>query len=51
MDLLLLTQYFDMLKDVGASGAAGKTLFLAHAPSSVSELQKSMDTGLMSNLK
>ena len=51
MDLLLLTQYFDMLKDVGASGVSGKTLFLPHAPSSVAELQKSMQSGLMENLK
>lgn len=51
MDLLLLTQYFDMLKDVGASGGGGKTLFLPHAPSSVGELQKSMQNGLMGNLK
>merc|ERR1712159_706263 len=35
MDLLLLTQYFDMLKDVGSSGSGGKTLFLPHAPSAV----------------
>lgn len=51
MDLLLLTQYFDMLKDVGSSGGGGKTLFLPHAPSSVGELQKSMQSGLMGNLK
>jgi len=51
MDLLLLTQYFDMLKDVGSSGNTGKTLFLPHAPSSVGELQKSMQSGLMGNLK
>jgi hypothetical protein len=40
-----------MLKDVGASGVSGKTLFLPHAPSSVAELQKSMQSGLMENLK
>jgi len=51
VDLLLLTQYFDMLKDVGASGAGGKTLFLPHAPSSVGDLQKAMQSGLMGNLK
>ena len=39
MDLLLLTQYFDMLKDVGSSGSGGKTLFLPHAPSAVGDLQ------------
>lgn len=50
MDLLLLTQYFDMLKEVGANGQ-GKTLFLPHAPSSVAELQKSLSIGLMGGLK
>jgi len=38
-----------MLKDVGSSGN-GKTLFLPHAPSSVGELQKSLQLGLMENL-
>merc|ERR1740116_701302 len=42
MDLLLLTQYFDMLKDVGSSGSGGKTLFLPHAPSAVGDLQDSL---------
>mmetsp|Transcript_15953 Transcript_15953/g.53807 ORF Transcript_15953/g.53807 Transcript_15953/m.53807 type:complete len:127 (+) Transcript_15953:70-450(+) len=46
MDLLLLTQYFDMLKDIGQSNAP-KTLFLPHAPSSVGDLQKSLQNGLM----
>ena len=40
MDLLLLTQYFDMLKDVGSSGSGGKTLFLPHAPSAVGDLRQ-----------
>lgn len=50
MDLLLLTQYFDALRDIGTSGGA-KTLFLPHAPSSVSSLQAGLRSGLMSNLK
>ena len=50
MDLLLLTQYFDMLKDVGSSGTGGKTLFLPHAPSAVGELQDSLRDGLMGSL-
>jgi len=50
MDLLLLTQYFDMLKDVGSSGSGGKTLFLPHAPSAVGDLQDSLKNGLMGSL-
>jgi len=49
MDLLLLTQYFDMLKDVGSNKGASKTLFLPHGPSSVNELQRKM-AGMMSNM-
>ena len=49
MDLLLLTQYFDMLKDVGQHGA-GKTLFLAHSPDSVAELQDKLHSGIMKSM-
>jgi len=49
MDLLLLTQYFDMLKDVGQHGA-GKTLFLSHSPDSVTELQDKLHSGIMKNM-
>ena len=41
---------FDALRDIGTSGGA-KTLFLPHAPSSVSSLQAGLRSGLMSNLK
>ena len=49
MDLLLLTQYFDMLKDVGQHGA-GKTLFLSHAPDSVTQLQEKLHSGIMKHM-
>ena len=49
MDLLLLTQYFDMLRDVGANGSSGKTLFLGHSPSTVNELQRDL-SGLMETM-
>eukprot|EP00633_Aureoumbra_lagunensis_P003760 CAMPEP_0197285308 /NCGR_PEP_ID=MMETSP0890-20130614/524_1 /TAXON_ID=44058 ORGANISM="Aureoumbra lagunensis, Strain CCMP1510" /NCGR_SAMPLE_ID=MMETSP0890 /ASSEMBLY_ACC=CAM_ASM_000533 /LENGTH=148 /DNA_ID=CAMNT_0042752661 /DNA_START=461 /DNA_END=907 /DNA_ORIENTATION=+ len=49
MDLLLVTQYFDMLKDVGATN--NNTLFLPHAPQSVADLQNSLKSGLMQNLQ
>ncbi len=46
MDLLLLTQYFDMLRDVGQSSRAA-TVFLPHAPQSVAALQSAMRDGFM----
>ncbi|CAN0476174.1 unnamed protein product, partial [Hapterophycus canaliculatus] len=46
MDLLLLTQYFDMLRDVGQSSRAA-TVFLPHAPQSVAALQGAMRDGFM----
>mmetsp|Transcript_18252 Transcript_18252/g.55947 ORF Transcript_18252/g.55947 Transcript_18252/m.55947 type:complete len:285 (+) Transcript_18252:53-907(+) len=49
MDLLLVTQYFDMLKDIGATN--NNTLFLPHAPQSVTDLQAALKVGIMHNLK
>ncbi|CAM9777613.1 unnamed protein product [Ascophyllum nodosum] len=46
MDLLLLTQYFDMLRDVGQSSGSS-TVFLPHAPQSVEALQSAMRNGFM----
>jgi len=43
MDLLLLTQYFDMLKDVGHKSTAGSTLFLPHGPDSVNRLRSQLN--------
>ena len=43
MDLLLLTQYFDLLRDVGAD-----TLFLNHEPGAVVDLQAQVRMGFMS---
>ena len=49
MDLLLLTQYFDTLKDIGASNGR-KTLFLQHGPQAVADLQQTLQKGLMTNM-
>ena len=38
MDLLLMTQYFDMIKDIG-SKKAGSTIFLPHGPHAVEKLR------------
>mmetsp|Transcript_5550 Transcript_5550/g.7212 ORF Transcript_5550/g.7212 Transcript_5550/m.7212 type:complete len:256 (-) Transcript_5550:154-921(-) len=50
MDLLLLTQYFDTIKDIG-NNPGRKTLFLNHGPSAVSQLQATLRDGLMNGTK
>lgn len=49
MDLLLVTQYFDMLKEVGNSNS--NTLFLPHAPQAVADLQNALKNNVMENVK
>lgn len=44
MDLLLLTQYFDMIKDLGGKNKANSTLFLPHGPHAVKELRTDLRT-------
>mmetsp|Transcript_26693 Transcript_26693/g.55718 ORF Transcript_26693/g.55718 Transcript_26693/m.55718 type:complete len:283 (+) Transcript_26693:34-882(+) len=46
MDLLLLTQYFDLLRDVGAN-----TIFMQHEPDAVSNLQGQVNKGFMAKPK
>lgn len=50
MDLLLVTQYFDMLRDVSARGGGGNTVFLPHGPDSVSNLRADLRKGFMEGL-
>lgn len=38
MELLLLTQYFDMVRDVGQA-SKGSTLFMTHSPSAVNKVR------------
>ena len=42
MDLLLLTQYFDMIKDIGVKNKTGTTLFLPHGPHSIKDLREEL---------
>jgi len=49
MDLLLVTQYFDMLKDLSKTGK-GNTIFLPHGPNSVNQLRVDLQKGFMSGL-
>jgi len=46
MDVLLMTQYFDMLKIMGTQGAGG-TLFLPHGPHSIHTLRKQLETSFV----
>jgi len=51
MDLLLLTQYFDTLKDIGNNPNSRKTLFVNHGPSAVTHLQATLKNDLMQGNK
>lgn len=41
MDLLLLTQYFDMIRDIGHK-KAGNTIFLPHGPHAIDQLREDL---------
>jgi len=47
MDLMLVTQYFDTLKDLG-SHSKHSTLFLAHSPGSISDITSEIRAGFSS---
>lgn len=42
MDLLLLTQYFDTLKNMGSNNGGDGTLFLPHGPHSIADLREEL---------
>lgn len=50
MDLLLVTQYFDMLRDVSSRGGGGNTIFVPHGPNSVGNLRAELRKGFMAGL-
>lgn len=47
MDLLLVTQYFDMLKDVGAKTKKVSTIFIPHGPHAVKALRDDLEGEFM----
>lgn len=51
MDLLLVTQYFDMIKEIGMKNTAGSTLFLPHGPQAVETLRADLKDSFVSNDK
>jgi len=46
MDLILMTQYFDALKDIGTHGKSS-TIFLPHSPSAVTDLSSQIRNGFL----
>merc|ERR1712137_844866 len=46
MDLVLVTQYFDTLKELG-SGSQSSTIFVPHSPSAVSSIAEQVRDGFM----
>lgn len=46
IEMMMMTQYFDMLKDVGLSNKSS-TIFLPHSPGSISDLTSQMRAGFM----
>lgn len=50
MDVLLMTQYFDMLKAMARTGAGG-TLFLPHGPHSIKSLRDDLATSFSGKAK
>eukprot|EP00596_Hydrurales_sp_CCMP1899_P002338 CAMPEP_0119042364 /NCGR_PEP_ID=MMETSP1177-20130426/14837_1 /TAXON_ID=2985 /ORGANISM="Ochromonas sp, Strain CCMP1899" /LENGTH=279 /DNA_ID=CAMNT_0007009117 /DNA_START=159 /DNA_END=998 /DNA_ORIENTATION=+ len=50
MDLLLITQYFDMLKDVGSKSRSTNSMFLPHGPHAVHALREELKGSFMTQL-
>ena len=49
MDLMVVTQYFDMLKDVGASSKSN-AVFMNHSPGALEDLAQAVQKGFMAGL-
>ena len=50
MELLLVTQYFDMMKEIGGKSKSGNTLFLPHGPQSVHQLRGQLSDSYMTSV-
>ncbi len=51
MDLVLLTQYLDLLKDVGTEHGKDTTLFLQHGPQTVAKLKNEIGNHYFNSMK
>jgi hypothetical protein len=50
MDILLISQYFDMMRHSVKHGKAGSTLFLAHGPESIHQFRDQLKTNFHSTM-
>jgi len=50
LDLMIVTQYFDMMKDVGAN-TRNNAVFLSHSPGALEDLAGSISKGFLSSKK
>lgn len=50
MDLLLVTQYFDMIRDMGVKNRSGSSIFLPHGPQAVKTLRAELKDSFMSGM-
>ena len=46
MEMMLITQYFDMLRDVGANGK-NSTVFVPHQPGGITDIGNQIRSGMM----
>lgn len=46
MEMMLITQYFDMLRDVGSSGK-NATVFVPHQPGGINDISNQIRSGMM----
>jgi len=49
MDLMIVTQYFDMMKDIGAQSKTN-AVFMNHSPGALEDLAQSVQKGFLSGL-
>lgn len=49
LDLMIVTQYFDMMKEIGASSKTN-AVFMNHSPGVLEDLSQAVQKGFMSGL-
>ena len=49
MDLMIVTQYFDMMKDIGADSKSN-AVFMTHSPAGLASVSEALSSGILSNV-
>jgi len=49
MDLMIVTQYFDMMKDIGAQSKTN-AVFMNHSPGALEDLAQAVQRGFLGSL-